>query len=224
MTIKRLLIWGALLALSSVGTVKLHAALAFPYEYSFVSSDSTVSGQLFLDAASSSAGTAADIGPGSYLTFSLYDGYLPPVRFDLTSLNTALDPNFTFAWNSSRITTPLDISVGLGFNDVLLKRQFLNPNNNSPFAPECDLVVYDSIYLSANQNLLNGQVLSSSLVSLVVSESTLGVGGGGIVYDLPLDPGTSGSWLAVAVPEPAALTLAAAVAALAFTLISRRTR
>ncbi len=184
---------GTLLALTGAGVVNLHAALDYPYEYDFISSDPGVSGKLFLDQSSSASGSAADIGPSSYLTFNLYNGYLPPVTFALGSLNTSLDPSLTFDWTASQITTPIDFAVGSGQNDVLLNREFQDPNNHSFFAPEYDAVEYASIHLGAGQNLLNKQVLSSSIVSLVATEETMNVGGGGLVYDLPFDPGTSRS-------------------------------
>ncbi len=208
--------WATLLALTGAGVVNLQAALDYPYEYDFISSDPGVSGKLYLDQSASSSGSAADIGPGSYLTFSLYNGYLPPVTFELGSLNTSLDPSLTFAWTASQITTPLDIAVGSGCNDVLLSREFQNLNNPSPSAPEYDAVKYDNVYLGANQNLLNGQVLSSSMVSLVASEEPLDVGGGGVVYNIPFDPATSGQWIAaVVIPEPAQIGLTTTFGALA---------
>ena len=217
---RRAFFWVTLLAFAGDGVVNLQAALDYPYQYNFISSDPGVSGKLFLDQSSSSSGSAADIGPGSYLTFNLYNGYLPPVTFDLSSLNTSLDSSFTFAWTASQITTPLDLAVGSGRNDVLLNREFQHPNNQSPFAPEYDAIEYACIYLGANQNLLNGQVLSSSIVSLVASEATLGVGGGGVVYNIPFDPATAGRWIAaVAVPEPAQIALFTACGALALVVL-----
>lgn len=217
---KRACFLGTLLALTGAGVVNLHAALDYPYEYDFISSDPGVSGKLFLDQSSSASGSAADIGPSSYLTFNLYNGYLPPVTFALGSLNTSLDPSLTFDWTASQITTPIDFAVGSGQNDVLLNREFQDPNNHSFFAPEYDAVEYASIYLGAGQNLLNKQVLSSSIVSLVATEETMNVGGGGLVYDLPFDPGTSGQWIAtVVVPEPAQIALTTAFGALAFVVL-----
>jgi hypothetical protein len=57
---------------ASVVALNLKAAVDYPYEYDFVSSDSGVNGKLFLDSSSSSDGTIADIGPDSYLSFNLY--------------------------------------------------------------------------------------------------------------------------------------------------------
>ena len=215
-----------LAALAIVPATRIQAAIDYPYEYDFVSSDSSVSGKLFLDAASSTQGTAADIGPGSYLTFNLYGGYLPPVTFNLGDLNTALDPTLNFAWNSDQITTPLDLAVGLGQNDVLLSREFVNSGNQSPIAPEYDAIRFFEVFAGANQNLLNGQSISASTVSLIASEATMDVGGGGIVYNIPFDPGASGEWLApgatgqlvvqTVVPEPGEMALVAAFGALAF--------
>ena len=199
--------------------MQLRAALEFPYEYNFVSPDANVSGKLFLDAASSTHGTAADIGPGSYLTFSLYGGYLPPVTFNLGNLNTSLDPTLNFAWDGSRISTPLDFAVGLGQNDVLLSREFQNPGNQSPVAPEYDAVRLFDVFAGANQNVLNGQSISGSVVSLIASEATMDVGGGGIVYNVPFDSGTSGQWVALTVPEPAKMALVVAFGALAFAVL-----
>ena len=217
---RRAYFWGTLLALTGAGVMQLQAALDCPYEYDFISSDTGVSGKLFLDKSSSGSGSVADIGAGSYLTFNLYNGYLPPVTFDLSSLNTSLDPSFSFSWTASQITTPLDIAVGSGRNDVLLSREFQNPNNHSFFTPEYDVVKYDKLYLGANQNLLNGQRLTSSIVSLVASEETLDVGGGGVVGNISFDPATSGQWIAaVAIPEPAQIALITALGAVAFALL-----
>jgi hypothetical protein len=202
--------------------LNLKAAVDYPYEYDFVSSDSGVSGKLFLDSSSSSGGTIADIGPGSYLSFNLYGSYLPPVTFSLSSLSASLDPNLSFAWNSSQITTPLDIAIGLGQNDVLMNREFANPNNTSPFAPEMDAVVYYDAFVDANQNPLNGQSISSSAISLIATEETINVGGGGVVYNIDFDPGTTGEWIGlVVVPEPGQMALLAAMGAAAFALFGK---
>ena len=211
-----LLVLAALLLASAT---QLRAALDYPYEYDFVSPDSGVSGKLFLDAASSTQGTAADIGPGSYLTFSLYGGYLPSVTFNLGNLNTSHDPTLNFAWDGSKISTPLDFAVGLGQNDVLLSREFQNAGNQSPIAPEYDVVRYFDVFAGANQNVLNGQSISGSLVSLIASEATMDVGGGGVLYNVPFDSGTSGQWVALTVPEPAKMALVVAFGALAFAIL-----
>jgi hypothetical protein len=208
---------------ASFVTLNLKAAVDYPYEYDFVSSDSGVSGKLFLDSSSSSDGTIADIGPGSYLSFDLYGSYLPPVTFSLSSLSAALDPNLSFAWNSSQITTPLDIAIGLGQNDVLMNREFVNPNNTSPVAPEMDAVEYYDAFVDANQNPLNGQSISSSAISLIATEETINVGGGGVVYNIDFDPGTTGEWVGlVVVPEPGQMALLTALGAAAFALFGQR--
>ncbi len=197
------------------------ARAALDYEYDFVSSQAGVTGKIFLDASSSSSGTVADIGAGSYLSFNLYNGYIPPVTFSLSGLNTSLDPNFTFTWNSSEILSPLDFAVGRGWNDVLLSRQSLTPENSfmSPMGPEYDTVVYDSVYVANGLNVLTGQSLASSMVSLTASESTINVNGAGVVYNIPFYSGTDGEWVAVAVPEPGSWSMFNAISALFAVLI-----
>jgi hypothetical protein len=134
-----------------------------------------------------------------------------------------LDPNLSFAWNSSQITTPLDIAIGLGQNDVLMNREFVNPNNTSPVAPEMDTVEYYDAFVDANQNPLNGQSISSSAISLIATEETINVGGGGVVYNIDFDPGTTGEWVGlVVIPEPAPIALLTALGAAAFALFGQR--
>jgi hypothetical protein len=198
----------------------LHAAVDYPYEYDFVSSDTGVSGKLFLDVQSSLQGSTADIGPSSYLSFNLYNGYIPPVTFSLNSLSTSLDPNLSFAWNSSQILTPLDIAIGLGNNDVLLSREFSNPNNKSPIAPEYDAVNYYDDFVDGGKNPLNGKTISSAAISLIATEETFGVGANNIVYNIPFDQNITGAWVAVVVPEPGQMALLAALAAAGFALLS----
>jgi hypothetical protein len=92
------------------------------------------------------------------------------------------------------------------------------------FPYENDFVATDAsatdvaVFAGANQNILNGQPISGSIVPLIASETTMDVGGAGIEYDIPFESGSSGQWVALTVPEPAKMALVVAFGALAFAL------
>jgi len=204
---KRIKIWAYCLAILLVATSS-HAEIQYPYEYDFVSADLGISGKLFLDAPASNNGSLADIGPESYFTFALYGGYIPPVTIHPTAFSGSFDPGFTFSWDATKITTPL--YIGFIQNSTFLSREFVNPDNPPPGGPDsefdCVLSAYASV--SGQSNLYTGQPISSSTISLVASESTINVNGGGIVYNIPFYPDSTGEWLAVApAPEPGQMTL-----------------
>lgn len=194
--------------LSFSNTALCEAQIQYPYEYDFVSSDLGISGKLFLDAPASDNGSLADIGPDSYFRFALYGGYIPPVTIHPTAFYDSAEPGFTFAWDATKILTPL--YIGFIQNSTFLSREFVNPNNPPPGGPddEFDRVVWANAFVSSQENLYTGQTISSPTISLIASEGTGAVNGGGIVYNIPFYPGSTGEWLAVTpVPEPSQIVL-----------------
>ena len=184
------------------------AEIQYPYEYDFVSSDFGISGKLFLDAPAGSNGSLADIGPESYFTFALYDGYIPPVTVHPNAFSDDADPGFSFSWDSTKITTPL--YIGFIQNSTFLSREFVNPDNPPPGGPddEFDCVVSAYASVSSHENLYSQETLDGPAISFIASEGTTHVNGGGIVYNIPFYPGTSGEWLAVTpAPEPGPMSL-----------------
>lgn|GEM_PF-6185317 len=199
---RRVKIWIYCLLLFSTAAVG-RAEIQYPYEYDFVSSDLGISGKLFLNAPASSNGSLADIGPDSYFTFALYGGYIPPVTIHPTAFYDSSDLGFSFAWDATRITTPL--YIGFIQNSTFLSREFVNPGNPPPGGPddEFDCVLSAYAYVSSHENLYTHDALTGPAISLIASESTANVNGGGLVYNIPFYPGTTGEWLAVApAPEP----------------------
>ena len=89
------------------------------------------------------------------------------------------------------------------------------------FPYEHDGVQYLGGFAGANQDVLNDQSMSGSVVSLTASEATtdVGVSVGDVLYNVPFDSGTKGQWVALAVPEPAKMALVVAVGALAFAIL-----
>lgn len=208
-SVKRMkILTGCLMVISMVAYGS--AEIQYPYEYDFVSADLGVSGKLFLDAPASSSGTLADIGPESYFTFTLYNGYIPPVTIHPTAIYDSSDPGFSFAWDETKITTPL--YIGFIQDSTLLSREFVNPDNPPPGGPddEFDCVISAYASVSSQTNLYTGQSLDGSTISLIASEATTHVNGSGIVYNIPFYPGSTGEWLAVApAPEPSQVVLTA---------------
>jgi len=85
-------------------------------------------------------------------------------HFSLNSLSTSLDPNLSFAWNSSQILTPLDIAIGLGNNDVLLSREFPIQITKAD-CPEYDAVNYYDDFVDGVKTRSTAK-LSARLLSL----------------------------------------------------------
>jgi len=80
------------------------AAIECPHESDSVSSDSSVSPDLFLAAIFSKQQKVADIGSGSYVTSNLYRGYLSAVMLSPENLGGELDqtiPNVPFSFEST---------------------------------------------------------------------------------------------------------------------------
>jgi hypothetical protein len=204
---KRIKILAHCLLILSVVTLG-RAEIQYPYEYDFVSPDLGISGKLFLDAPTGSNGLLADIGPESYFTFALYGGYIPPVTVHPTAFSDTADPGFSFSWDSTKITTPL--YIGFIQNSTFLSREFVNPGNPPPDGSddEFDCVISAYASVSSHENLFSQKTLDGPAISFIASESTANVNGGGIVYNIPFYPGTSGEWLAVTpAPEPGQMSL-----------------
>jgi hypothetical protein len=93
-----------LAALAIAPATHVQAAIECPHGSDFVSSDSSVSPELFPDAISSTQDKAADIGSGSYETSNLYRGCLSAVVLSPENLSGALDPtqpNFPISLEST---------------------------------------------------------------------------------------------------------------------------
>jgi hypothetical protein len=97
-----------LVALAIAPTTHVQAAIECPHGSDFVSSDSSVSPELFPDAISSTQEKAADIGSGSYETSKLYGGSLSAVALNPENLSEALDP------------TQPNVPIGLESTDQLV--------------------------------------------------------------------------------------------------------
>jgi hypothetical protein len=182
-------------------TPRIHAQDQFSCQYDFNCSNPDISGVLFLDAASSTDGSLADIGPASYLTFHIGEG-IPPVTIYLDNLSPLNSP-VSFQWNSTMVTSPLFFYVNAN-----LSRELVYPNE--PNGPEYDVVSSSVAYVSADgtyayssdEGYMEGDTLPEPTVASLFDEVTVDVNGSTGQATFP-GPDSSGQWLAITtVPEP----------------------
>jgi len=88
----------------SISVLGIRANAQYNWEYQFVSANPDVSGEIFLDAPSSSDGSLADVGPGSYVE---YDN-TPDGNF-VFPIATGAPYSYSIQWSSSQITSGLNI-------------------------------------------------------------------------------------------------------------------